>query len=442
MAKNKFDHKTYQEKDRVMVKVPGATCIYRVWVWDKIRNHYAPPPMGKTFEAFRWESNSVGGKHRVHKFLETLEEARAWQNGLIVMPQPNYAAVIEAAPSTESKGPSFGDVVEHWRKMRYPMRAIGTRVHYDQLLDLHFDYLMNKHINDITPRVIDDWLALMKKDIGLTGQSLLRKSFDKELTLLGVILRHYDEYFEDPMFRFPIKKRHRTDAVVKRDTGKRDRDLPYEDFLKVRATALTDKQGVVLDALMTVQYRQALRVSEVCALHWEDVRLDLQQPENSTIRVARHAEWSRKRGMQSVVTLGYKNSRAAGAVKELPMFPEVFEVLLGLYHDGATGFIFKNRNGTFFSYRQVQDLYERAFKKAGVVFTGTHSFRHGGCRAVYNETGDIALAGQILGNEDSDTVKVYARRDRSALKQLVGKHWKKYQGEGALHDPARTENLA
>jgi hypothetical protein len=41
--------------------------------------------------------------------------------------------------------------------------------------------------------------------------------------------------------------------------------------------------------------------------------------------------------------------------------------------------------------------------------------RHGGCRAIYNETGDVALAGMILGNEDSDTVKVYARRDKKAL---------------------------
>jgi integrase len=369
--------------------------------------------------------------------------SEAWQNGLSVSSQQaDRAAVVDvaepAATSEENKRHSFREVVDHWRKMRYPMCAVGTRVHYDQLLALHFDYMMDKPINDITPRVIDDWLALMKKQIGRTGQSMLRKSFDKELTLLGVILRHYDEYFEDPVFRFPIKKRHRTDAVVKRDAGQRDRDLPYEDFLKVLAVARTFEQGQTLEALMTVQYRQALRVSEGCALHWEDVRLDFRNPENSVIRVSKHMEWTRKRGMQSVISLGYKNSRAAGAVKELPMFPEVFKVLRAMYYVGAKGLIFKNRSGTFFSYRQVQDLYERAFKKAGVEFTGTHSLRHGGCRAVYNETGDIALAGQILGNEDSDTVKVYARRDRSALKRLVGSHWEKSRSESELHELART----
>jgi len=51
---------------------------------------------------------------------------------------------------------------------------------------------------------------------------------------------------------------------------------------------------------------------------------------------------------------------------------------------------------------------ERLLKKFGRV----HTLRHGGCRAIYNETGDVALAGMILGNEDSDTVKVCARSDK------------------------------
>lgn len=168
----------------------------------------------------------------------------------------------------------------------------------------------------------------------------------------------------------------------------------------------------------------------LCALCWEDVRLDLRAPENSVIRVARHIEWSRKKGVESVISLGFKNSRTTGAVKELPMFPEVYFALRELYYVGARGLIFKNRQGTFFSYRQVQDLYERAFKKAGVEFTGTHSLRHGGCRAIYNEAGgDMALAGQILGNEDSNTVRVYARRDRGALKRHVNSHWQNWEAD-------------
>ena len=107
------------------------------------------------------------------------------------------------------------------------------------------------------------------------------------------------------------------------------------------------------------------------------------------------------------------------------MFPEAFAALKELYFIGAKGLVFKNESGEFFTFRSIQWRYERAFNEAGLPFTGTHTLRHGGCRAIYNETGDVALAGMILGNEDSDTVKVYARRDKKALQKLAQAHWKR-----------------
>jgi hypothetical protein len=35
----------------------------------------------------------------------------------------------------------------------------------------------------------------------------------------------------------------------------------------------------------------------------------------------------------------------------------------------------------------------------------------------------LATAGHLLGNEDSDTVKTYAKRDRSALFKVNEKRW-------------------
>jgi integrase len=72
---------------------------------------------------------------------------------------------------------------------------------------------------------------------------------------------------------------------------------------------------------------------------------------------------------------------------------------------------------------QIQNAYERAFARAGVPFNGTHSLRHGGCNLVYNQTGDMAVASQILGNEDPDTVKVYAKPDARALQDVSNRAW-------------------
>ena len=79
--------------------------------------------------------------------------------------------------------------------------------------------------------------------------------------------------------------------------------------------------------------------------------------------------------------------------------------------------------GSFLSYRSVQETYRRAFEAAGIPYKGTHQLLHGGCRVVYNRTADVAVASQILGNEDPDTVKIYAKRDRKALTEVALKEW-------------------
>lgn len=107
----------------------------------------------------------------------------------------------------------------------------------------------------------------------------------------------------------------------------------------------------------------------------------------------------------------------------LPLFPESFEALKKLYFVGAKGLVFKDKRNSFLEYRTIQWRYENAFAKAGVEYRGTHALRHGGCREVYNQTGDLAVAGMLLGNQDSDTVRVYARRDPAALVKVAETAW-------------------
>jgi hypothetical protein len=80
-------------------------------------------------------------------------------------------------------------------------------------------------------------------------------------------------------------------------------------------------------ALFTVQWCEALRISEAAALCWEDVRWNYAAPQGSCVRVCRHLIWTRLAGERPVVEPGFKNSRAVGGVKLLPLFPEAFEAL-------------------------------------------------------------------------------------------------------------------
>lgn len=74
-------------------------------------------------------------------------------------------------------------------------------------------------------------------------------------------------------------------------------------------------------------------------------------------------------------------------------------------------------------YRSIQCAYMQAFRKAGVEYKGTHAFRHGGTRLFYNQTKGLAVAGMLLGNENSATVKVYAKRDKGALNAVALEEW-------------------
>jgi integrase len=84
--------------------------------------------------------------------------------------------------------------------------------------------------------------------------------------------------------------------------------------------------------------------------------------------------------------------------------------------------------GKLFEYRQIQVAYNHAFEAAGMSFRSTHIMRHGGCRALLNETGDRYIAQQHLGNSSLSSTDVYARRDAKALTEAVRKRWKIHDG--------------
>ena len=110
------------------------------------------------------------------------------------------------------------------------------------------------------------------------------------------------------------------------------------------------------------------------------------------------------------------------------MFPETFQALLPMYKDGKKGLIF-DYEGEPVPYRIIQAQFDRAFRWAELPYRGTHVMRHGGCRRIYNEHGDLSIAQQMLGNSDLKTTLIYAKRQASALTQVAQSHWdRKFEG--------------
>jgi integrase len=419
----KSNLRIYQGKDRIYPPVAGAPNVRKILVWDDEKKEYRPPIRGKMYYARRYEVDAFGKKKRKLEYFETLESARTWQAF-----GTEKAQDIQPASYSNSaiyEGPFFRDIIAEWKERKYPSLRVGTKVQYNQVIDHHFQMLMNYRINAITPKIIDAWLAERKCNLDLFPQSKKRTSFSGELGVLKIIFRYYAEYHdEDPVFRVPIKRRHLQDAKLSVYRPAKKKDLTEEEFYRFRSELEKLKHGPMLSSLSTVQYFEALRISEAAGLFWEDIRFNWSDPVESRIQVVRYVAYSQEKGVRPTISAGFKNSKSVGGVKELPMFYQTFQALKNLHFIGAKGPIFRTKDGGVFEYHVIRDAYNTAFRKAGLPYSATHVMRHGWTREILDDTnGDFAVAGQLLGNTDRESINTYAKRNKSALTVVARRKW-------------------
>ncbi len=421
---DKFNPKQYRGKNKIFVAVPFAPRVTRIWVWSETYKEYRPAEVQKQYVGRRWELRN-GERIRAYQCFESLETVRAWQDETELSLTSNEVQSLDRAIQKD-KGRLFSDVIEEWKRRRFSAMEPSTQIRYQNIIDLYFGSLLGLGINELTPQRIDLWIDELKDPEAWTMKSKKRKMFDHELSLLSTILKYYIDYHDEPNFQFPIKKRHKEAVWLKRNSNVGDKQLPEDQFLRFRVEMVKLPQGDVLSLMATVQYYQALRISEVAALYWEDISFDWTEPHLSRLKVRRKIYWPRKKGIASEIKDGFKNADSSDnqGVKEQPLFPESCDALLKLYKSGAKGLIFRT-DESHFAYRILQKRYDRAFERADLHHRGTHIMRHGGCSRLFDERGDLGVAKQILGNSSLRSVEVYARRSKRALSDVAQKHWER-----------------
>jgi integrase len=421
----KFSPKTYLEKDRMYRPVSGSSRISKLYVWDTVRKEYLASE-SKSYMARRYEPDADGVLARRTQFFDTLDEARKWQAGVKdISSKVGASAAIVAGVSS----PKLSEVVAIWKKRSFPGLAHGTQLQYEKLLRLHFGSILNLSIHEITPQRVDSWLDKLREVALLNSK---RKSLNHELTLLSTVLRYYLEDEDDLQFHFPIKERHWRDCLLQKKKKKSSKDFTVEEFFRFRESLKRGISGEFFANLATVQYFQALRISEAAAIHKDDVQLNKKHSQ-SRLMIQRSICWPRKKGLPSYVQVGFKNSDSFDdGVKEQPVFPESYDALQSMIQQSesnASGLLFE-LDGKHLEYRQIQHAYDLAFRRAKLSYTGTHVLRHGGCRNLYNESGDLSVAQQLLGDKSEQATKVYAQRKASALTEVAQEHWQEKVGNG------------
>jgi integrase len=201
------------------------------------------------------------------------------------------------------------------------------------------------------------------------------------------------------------------------------KDLTEDEFNQFRKKLAKERYGHILVPLATLQYFEALRISEAAGIYFEDVRLNRINPEKSRLFIQRSVHYPRVKGLESYVKIGFKNSKQfPDGVKELPMFPQTFDLLAPLISGKERGLIFQ-MDGKPLEYRSIQYFYDKAFRNAGLPYTATHVLRHGWTREIYNRNPDLDTAKQLLGDTSDDAARVYAKRWAGAITGVAQKIW-------------------
>lgn len=337
-------------------------------------------------------------------------------------------AFHDSSETTAETPQVFKDLLLLWRNRHVDELSTNTKIRY-QTIEITFDFFKHLQIPGIKSQHVDIWLEIMIRDA--EEKKSKRQSFVYELRILKSIFHFYKEFFEGIRFEIPIRKRHFQRAILPGKIKKvGSKNLTRKDFNLFRRSLMAfAHEGKTLARLATIHFLHALRVSEVAALHWEDIYINEQDPASSFLRIQRSYKWHSPR--QTKLELGFKNSAANQGIKDLPLFPESYRMLRKMKKEKTkkgeplTGLVFYTVTGKPFTYRMIQYAYDCAFKEQGLNFRGTHILRHGGCRDHYRKNENLEIAQQLLGNTNLKNTIIYTDSKGEALAKSIRREWRK-----------------
>lgn len=279
------------------------------------------------------------------------------------------------------------NLLEEWQGLGCSHLSLSTKIFYDRMTEF-FDPLGGIQVEDLHPKHIDEWILLLKSPTYAARFSSRRETFEKEYGLLKLIVTWYIDRTDDAKLRSPFKKRH-IQMLRLRPPKPKTRKAMYDNEIESWLAELK-KESILFYTIGIVQLYQVLRVSEVCGMKWSN--LSLAHREYS---VSEHVIWPRVNGAQPQILPGTKTNRS-GEIFKSYLQQESVKALTNWSQHTKIGDLIFTMDGSLLTYRQVQHAYDKAFKKLGLPFRGTHVCRHSGATSFLDKTGDV-LALQQMG---------------------------------------------
>lgn len=299
---------------------------------------------------------------------------------------------------------TFEALVEEWKGFHYLQLEETTQQGYNRRLR-HLGFLYPAAVDAITTTVIDE---LVKYWVTKHPKTKFREDFDKELTLIKVILNFYRRR-KNPAYVIPVLDDHYRAADLKRKAQQPVQSLSKKELSEFLGV-LKDKRNPQHYVLALTQFCLGLRIGEACGLEWK--HLDL---ENRVAVIQQTVIWDLETQLPKL-----KQRPKNGKVRAL-VIPEILASALKELKATRTG-----KDGLIFQYRgrplvrkSVGAVYNRVLRDLGITHvSGTHMLRKTSATLANQATGDFYAVSKLLDHASPDVTLRYVAQT-NASKQKV-----------------------
>jgi integrase len=352
-----------------------------------------------------------GRSKKEQAVFRSVEEAKAFRRRTEM--ETGGKSVHHIDPVKQDEGITFGALVQEWKSFHYLQLELATKQMYDRRLP-HLDFLHNVPVPRIDIRMVDELVKYWMTDHPKWHQRL---SFEKELTLLKVILNYFRKR-KNPAYVIPVLDEHYKASDVARRAERPVQSLSTEDlgrFLEF----LKDGINPNYYALALVQFSFGLRIGEACGLAWSNLDLKNRVAVIDQVVIWHHTTW------EATIKKRPKNGKVRVAVIPELLVREL-EILKGR-RDPKVDLLF-HRRGEPYCRKEVGKVYNRALEALGITHvSGTHMMRKTAATLANEATGDFYAVSKLLDHSSPEVTLRYVAQTTaqkhkiaSALNDVLG----------------------
>lgn len=376
---------------------------------------------GKEVPSGRYRSvrknSSPGTSRKEQAFFSSFQDAKDFRDFKI----DKIVGGLHRERSPE--GMKFCELVERWKQTHFFAVDVSTRETYEKLLPaLH--WLDEYVVKSIDAEVLLAFGHHLREEFPRTSR---RKSFEKEIQVLRVILNFFRENVkEGAAYGLPPFKtlRRITRVRPKSDTSVKYLSPPETvTFLQ----ELKNERDPQYHLVALVQYYIAGRIGEALGLMPKAISL-----ERMEIRVERAVNWH-IRSWVPYIKEHPKNKKT----RVVPVPPELAGVLTELMRGKKTDeLLFQQSDGSPLNRKTVSTVFNRVLRRLGFTHvSGTHFIRKTTATHAKLLTGDIDAVSRYLGHSSSRVTRLYVG-ELDEQKQVIAK------GLGGLLEGLKEEKEA